>query len=176
MNLFRLRIFAVIALASLMCVAVSHGAVAAIWFGFASALGLVQLGRPLHLLGTAPMQRGTAHATFTAPTSTIGTIDATTFRTIPTGDHQTIKDESAADVLEAFQNGHYRFAFTMTVKSGQTPVIKGGLITLTFPASHIVTGAIECAVVNDPEISNYGMVIRQDVEVKYNTAAGDYSP
>lgn len=124
----------------------------------------------------APVQRGTVHATFTAPTSTVHKIDAETFRLVRTGDLSTYKNEGSEDFLEVISNPGIMVSYEGTLIAAQTPLKKGDLVSLTFPASHSPTGAVEMVVVNDPEDSNYGKVIRQTIQAKYNAAAGDYSP
>lgn len=123
----------------------------------------------------APVQRGTAHATFTTPTSTLWTIDATTFRIQRLADAESIKNESAEDFLEVFTNPSLLVSFTGTLKSGQTPAKPGDLVTLTFPASHTPTGAVE-GVIMSAEDEGHGKVIKQSITWKYNAAASDYSP
>lgn len=123
----------------------------------------------------APTQRGTAHATFTAPTSTVWTIDASTFRIQRTSDAESVKNESAEDAVEVFSNPGLMCSFTGTLKSGQTPAKPGDLVSLTFPASHTPTGAVE-GVVMSAEDENFGKVIKQTITWKYNAAASDYSP
>lgn len=123
----------------------------------------------------APVQRGTAHATFTAPTSTIGTIDANTMRVQRLADHMPVQNESAEDFLEVFSNPSLALAFEWTLKASQTPSKPGDLVSLTFPASHTPTGAVE-GVVLTAEDSGFGKVIRQSITWKYNAAATDYSP
>lgn len=123
----------------------------------------------------APVQRGTSHATFTAPTSSIWTIDATTVRIQRTADAESIKNESAEDSLEVFTNPALMLAFTGTLKSGQTPAKPGDLVSLTFPSSHTPTGAVE-GVVMSAEDEGLGKVIKQSITWKYNAGASDYSP
>lgn len=123
----------------------------------------------------APVQRGTAHATFTAPTSTVWTIDATTFRISRTSDKESVKNESAEDIVEVYWNPGLMVSFTGTLKSGQSPAQPGDVVALTFPASHDPTGAIEF-VVETAEDEGLGRVIKQSITAKYNAAAGDYTP
>lgn len=126
----------------------------------------------------APVLRGSATGiavnTKTAPTSTIFLIDAETFRFKPTADHETVKDESAEDVLEVISNPGHTVSFTGTIKSGQTQVIVGALVSLTYPASHSPTGAVEYVVIDAGEVEGYGKVLRQNVTMKKNDAVSDY--
>jgi hypothetical protein len=114
----------------------------------------------------APVQRGTSHITFTAPTCTEFTIDATTFRLTRGADQITIKNESAETILDVFSDPTVTVHFEGTLKTAQTPKIRGDTISLTFPASHTPTGAIIFVIVNDPEDSGYGQVIRQSIQAK----------
>ena len=114
----------------------------------------------------APVQQGTAHSTFTAPTCTELTIDATTFRVSRGADQITIKNESAETVVDVFSDPTVTLHFEGTLKASQVPKIRGDVITLTFPASHNPTGAVKFIVVNDPEDSGYGQVIRQSIQAK----------
>lgn len=119
----------------------------------------------------APVQRGTAHLTFAAPTSTIWTIDADTFRITRGADQISIKNESAEDILEVFSDPRIVISFEGTVKAAQTPAKRGDKVTITFPASHTPTGAIDMVVINDPEDSGFGKVIRQSIQAKKHDAA-----
>lgn len=123
----------------------------------------------------APVQRGTAHATFTAPTSTVFTIDASTFRVRRGSDNISIKNESSEAILEVFNDPRVTCSFTGTLKAAQTPLIQGDLITLTFPTDHEPEGAVEFVVHEEPEDSGFGMVIQQSITCKKHAAA-DYSP
>ena len=122
----------------------------------------------------APVPRGTAHATYTAPTSTIWKINAKTFRLTPTADLESEKNEAGEDDLEVINNPGHTVSFTGVVKSGQTPAKIGDIVTLTYPAGHTPTGAKEYMVTAAPQ-EGYGMVIKQNVEAKLNDAA-DYTP
>jgi hypothetical protein len=114
----------------------------------------------------APVQRGTAHDTVTAPTSTIFTIDGTSFRRQPFADQEQVKNEAGADLVEVFQNPGHRVSFTGHLKASQTALIPGDLLPLTYSGGSVITYVVESA-----ETEGFGKVTKQTITAKKGDAA-----